>query len=322
MKVLITGITGFAGSYLAEYILEKDLSISIVGLTRKNSNMDNIAHIKNNLLLVECDIQNKIEITDLLAKIQPDYIFHLAAQSKVSISWDFPSLTLSDNILGELNIFETVKQNGLSSRILIAASGEEYGRSLDDQSSLDENQPFSPNSSYAVSKIGQDLLGFQYFANYGMHIIRTRAFNHSGPRRGDQFVESSFAKQLAEISLHLKEPIVLVGNLSARRDFTDVRDVVRGYWLALEYGTPGEVYNICSGKTYSIKEILDKLINIAGVNVTIKDDAARLRPVDSPVIFGNSTKFFNKTGWKPEILLDKTLSDIYQYWKEQLTIKI
>ncbi len=200
-------------------------------------------------------------------------------------------------------------------RILIAGSSEEYGHT---DVELTEDSPLRPLSPYGVSKVAQDLLGFQYFKSYGMHIIRTRGFNHTGPRRGEVFVCSTFAKQIAEIEKDKsKLPIIKVGNLDAERDFTDVRDMVKGYWLALEKGEPGEVYNICSGKSIPIKNILRKLLSLSKREIKIRNDPERMRPSDLKVLVGNNTKFTEKTGWKPSINIDQTLEDLLNYWREK-----
>ena len=267
-RVLITGITGFVGSHLAEFLLTKE-GIQIYGIERWRSRTENIEHIKNRLKVVECDIRDASSVRKIISEIKPDRIFHLAAQSFVPTSWSAPAETISTNILGELNIFEAVRQERINPQTLIAGSSEEYGAVKPEDLPIKEDTPLRPLSPYAVSKVGQDLLGFQYFKSYGMNIVRTRGFNHSGPRRGEVFAESNFAKQIAEIEKGLIEPIVHVGNLDSKRDYTDVRDMVKGYWLVLEKGDPGQVYNICSGEAYSMKEVLDILISLSKKKVEI-----------------------------------------------------
>ena len=317
MKVLITGITGFVGSHLADYLLSLG-SIEIYGIERWRSRTENIEHIRDKIKLVGCDIRDSISVTETIGKIKPDKIFHLAAQSFVPSSWQAPQESLTTNIIGELNVFEAVRAVNINPVIQIAGSSEEYGLVLPDELPIKETNPLRPLSPYAVSKVGQDFLGYQYYKSYNMNIIRTRAFNHTGPRRGEVFASSNFAKQIVEIEKNKREPVIFVGNLDARRDFSDVRDVVRAYWLATEKCLPGEVYNISSGKALSIKEMLDLLLKISKVKVEIKQDSARTRLSDVNVLLGDNTKFCKQTGWKPEIPFEQTLKDLLEYWRGKI----
>ena len=315
MKVLITGITGFAGSHLADYCIANQ-DVELYGIIRWRSRTENIEHIWDKLNLLECDLRDASSTRQVIEDIMPDYIFHLAAQSFVPTSWSAPSESLTTNIIGQLNIFEAVKKLDLNCRIQIACSSEEYGMVYPDEVPITESSPLRPLSPYGVSKVGQDMLGYQYFMSYGMKVVRTRAFNHTGPRRGPVFVCSDFAKQIIDIERGVRNPVMEVGNLDARRDFTDVRDIARAYWLSLEKGKPGTVYNICSGTSYSIKEILDKLVKLSGVDVDIKTDKGRLRPSDVPLLEGDYSAFHAATGWNPEIPIDKTLSDLLDFWRD------
>ncbi len=317
MRVLITGITGFVGSHLADYLLEKG-DIEVYGIARWRSQKENIEQLEGKIKLFECDIKDMTSVQDVVKSVKPECIFHLAAQSFVLASWHAPAETLSINIIGELNIFESVRQIGLDSIIHIAGSSEEYGFVKPDEIPITEDNPLRPLSPYGVSKVAQDLLGYQYFKSYEMKIIRTRAFNHTGPRRGEVFVCSTFAKQIAEIEKGIKEPVMYVGNLEAQRDFTDVRDVVKAYWLAADKCEPGEVYNISSGKPRTIQSILDTLLSLTDKKLEIKNDPARMRLSDVLVLEGDSSKFREKTGWKPEIPFEKTLKDTLDYWRERL----
>jgi GDP-4-dehydro-6-deoxy-D-mannose reductase len=317
MKVLITGITGFVGSHLADYLLERD-DIEICGIARWRSQKENIKHLGDRIKLVECDIKDMTSVHEVVKSFKPDRIFHLAAQSFVPASWSAPAETLSTNIIGEVNIFESVRDLGLNTTIQIAGSSEEYGLVKPDEVPITEANPLRPLSPYGVSKVAQDLLGYQYFKSYGMNIVRTRAFNHTGPRRGEVFVCSTFAKQIAEIEKGKKGKILKVGNLEAQRDFTDVRDIVKAYWLAAEKCDPGEVYNICSGEPRTIQSILDTLLSFTKAKVDIKKDPSRMRPSDVPILKGDFSKFSKKTGWKPEIPFEKTLKDILNYWRERV----
>lgn len=317
MKVLITGITGFAGSHLAEFLLTKG-GIQVYGIDRWRSKRENIEHLLDRIHLIEADIRDATSITAVVRKIRPHKIFHLAAQSFVPTSWHAPQETLTTNIVGQLNIFEAVREVKINPWIQIACSSEEYGLVLKNELPIKETNPLRPLSPYAVSKVGQDLLGWQYFRSYGLRIIRTRGFNHTGPRRGEVFMTSSFAKQIAEIEAGKRKPVIYVGNLTAQRDFTDVRDMVRGYWLATEKCRPGEVYNICTGKAFSAKEVLDILLSLSDVNVKIKRDPKRMRPSDVQILRGDSAKFRKATGWKPEIPFRKTLEDLLSYWRDKI----
>lgn len=315
-KVLITGITGFAGSHLAELLLKK--KIKVYGTCRWRSRTENIEQIKNKLNLIEADLLDLSSLEKVMMDVRPDYVFHLAAQSFVPTSWTSPSVTMEINAVGSVNLFEAIRSAKIDPFIQIACSSEEYGLVKPDEVPIKETNPLRPLSPYAVSKISLDFLGYQYQQNYGLKIIRTRGFNHTGPRRGEVFVCSVFAKQIAEIEKGRKEPILLVGNLKAVRDFTDVRDMVRGYWLAAIKGEPGEVYNICSGKGVKIQEVLDKLLKMSKVKIKVKQDPARIRPSDVPILLGDYSKFRRQTGWKPTIKFDQTLKDILDYWRKRV----
>jgi GDP-4-dehydro-6-deoxy-D-mannose reductase len=318
MRVLITGITGFAGSHLAEYILAEHPGVRVFGLVRWRSRMDNIVQIRDKVELHEADLKDIISLNKALAEIKPDRIFHLAAQSFVPASWKLPVETFAINALGQINLFEAVLSLKLDPRIQIAGSSEEYGHVNPDEVPMKETNPLRPLSPYAVSKVAQDLLAFQYFMSYGMKTVRTRGFNHTGPRRGDVFVTSNFAKQIAEIEKGKKKPVIHVGNLEAKRDFTDVRDMVRAYWLAADKGEAGEVYNIGSGKTMAMKDMLDILLSLSKAKVKVQVDPDRLRPSDVPILYSDCRKFVSLTKWKPRIPLEKTFKDLLDYWRERV----
>lgn len=317
MQVLITGITGFVGSHLAEYCLKKD-DVKVFGTIRWRSRTENIEHIMDQINLVECDLKDPTSTKKAIEAVKPDYIFHLAAQSFVPTSWHAPAETLSTNIIGQVNIFEAVRELGIKPRIQLACSSEEYGLVYENEAPITEDNPLRPLSPYAVSKVTQDLLGYQYHQSYGMFIVRTRGFNHTGPRRGSVFVTSNFAKQIAEIEAGKKEAVIEVGNLEARRDFTDVRDMVRAYWLSLEKGIAGEAYNVASGKAYQIKEMLDILLSYSSVKVEIKQDPMRMRPSDVELLLGDYSKLKKQTGWEPEIPFEQTLKDLLDYWRDRV----
>jgi len=320
MRVLITGITGFVGSYLAEYCLQKP-DVQVFGTVLSHhlgDELQRIEHIKDKIELLECDLTNRVAVARVLERSKPDKIFHLAAQSFVPVSWKSPEDTLFNNIISELNIFEVIRELKLDPVIVIAGSSEEYGLVFENELPIKETNPFRPLSPYAVSKIAQETLAYQYHKSYGLKTVLTRFFNTEGPRRGQDFVTSNFAKQIAEIEKGKREPVIYVGNLEAKRDFNDVRDMVRAYWLASEKCNFGEPYNVCSGKARSIKSILDLLLSFSKVkNIEVKQDPARMRPSDVPILYGDSSKFRAKTGWQPKIPFEQTMSDLLQYWRER-----
>ncbi|HJN47919.1 MAG TPA: GDP-mannose 4,6-dehydratase [Acidobacteriota bacterium] len=317
MKILITGVTGFVGSHLAEYCLSLDQQVEVIGTCRWRSRRENIEHLEDAINLYECDLRDASSVKTLLADIQPERIFHLAAQSYVPSSWNSPGETITTNVIGQLNIFEAMRETNSTASIQIAGSSEEYGLVHPEEAPITEENPLRPLSPYAVSKVAQDMLAYQYFQSYGLRVVRTRAFNHTGPRRGDVFVTSNFAKQIAEIEAGQRPPIIHVGDLNPKRDFTDVRDIVRAYWLSLEHCSLGEVYNVASGKAYRIKEVLKILLDNSGQDIEVVEDPERLRPSDVPLLLGDNSRFCKATGWIPEIPFEQTAKDLLDYWRER-----
>jgi GDP-4-dehydro-6-deoxy-D-mannose reductase len=313
-RVLVTGITGFAGSHLVDAMLRRD-DVEVHGILRWRSRTENIEHFRSRVTLHECDLRDSTSVRDALETVRPEWIFHLAAQSFVPTSWNAPHESISTNTLGQLNLFEAVRRIGIRPRIQIACSSEEYGLVHEDELPIKETNPLRPLSPYAVSKVAQDLMGYQYHQSYGMDVVRTRGFNHEGPRRPPVFVASDFAWQIAQVEKGRRDPVMYVGNLDARRDFTDVRDMVHGYWLALERGAPGEVYNLCSGRAYSIRQVLDLLLGMTEAKIEVRSDPARLRPSDVPVLLGDATRFHDATGWSPRIPFEQTLRDTLDFWR-------
>jgi GDP-4-dehydro-6-deoxy-D-mannose reductase len=314
---LITGITGFAGSHLADYLLEKHPEVEVHGTYRWRSRMDNIEHLGETLHLVECELRDPSSVRWAVEKARPDVVFHLAAQSFVPSSWSAPGDTVLSNLSGQINLFEAIRSLELDPVVQIACSSEQYGMVLPEETPIRETNPLRPLSPYAVSKVGQDFLGYQYFMSYGLKVVRTRGFNHTGPRRGDVFVTSNFARQIARIELGLAPAVIRVGNLDAVRDFTDVRDMVRAYWLAVTQGKPGEVYNIATGHGMTIRELLDQLVALAKVEVKVETDPARLRPSDVEILIGDASKFRADTGWEPQVPFTKTLEDTLDFWRQR-----
>ncbi|MFO7866463.1 MAG: GDP-mannose 4,6-dehydratase [Candidatus Aminicenantes bacterium] len=318
MKVLITGITGFAGSHLADFILAEHPDVQVYGMIRWRSRRENISHLQDKVELVEADLKDAVSMKKCLDQVRPDRIFHLAAQSFVPTSWTCPSETFSINSIGQINLFEAALSLRLKPLIQIAGSSEEYGLVHEDEVPMKETNPLRPLSPYAVSKVAQDLLAYQYHQSYGLPVVRTRGFNHTGPRRGEVFICSNFAHQIAEIESGRRKPVIHVGNLEAQRDFTDVRDMVRAYWLSLEKGKPGDVYNIGSGTAYKIKDILDMLLSMTDSRVEVKVDPSRLRPSDVPILLADSSKFRRVTGWEPRFRFSQSLEDLLNYWRERV----
>jgi GDP-4-dehydro-6-deoxy-D-mannose reductase len=316
MRVLITGITGFVGSHMAEYGLAR--GAQVFGSTRWRSKTENIEHLRSKVTFIESDLRDLSSVRALLEISVPDYVVHLAAQSFVGVSWHAPAETLTTNIISQVNLLEALRGLKMSPRFLAVGSSEEYGLVLEGELPIKETNPLRPLSPYAVSKVTQDMMAYQYFKSYGLPIVRTRAFNHEGPRRGDVFVTSNFARQVAEIEAGMREPVVYVGDLTPRRDYSDVRDIVRGYWLLLERGEPGEVYNLCSGRSWPIQQVLDFVLNLSTVKrITVKTDPARLRPSDVMILEGDPTKMHKATGWKVEIPFERTLTELLDYWRQR-----
>ncbi len=315
MKVLITGITGFVGSHLAEYLLKE--GHEIYGISRWRSKTENIDHIKDKITLLNADIRDGYSMVGAFKEVLPDYCFHLAAQSFVLESWKSPLETISTNVLGTVNVLEAIRRTAVDCVVMVAGSSEEYGLVHPDETPIRETNPLRPMSPYGVSKVATDKLGCLYYMSYGLHVVVSRSFNTTGPRRGEVFATSNFAKQIAEIEKG-KEPVIYVGNLDAERDWTDVRDVVRAYWLAATMCESGEAYNICSGRAFKISTMLEMLLNNSDVKIKIEQDESRMRPSDVPLLLGNCDKFKEQTGWKPEIPFSQTMSDLLSYWRERV----
>ena len=316
MRLLITGITGFVGSHMAEFALAHGAEVS--GSMRWRSKTENIDHLRARITLVECDLRDLSSVRNLLEITEPTHVAHLAAQSFVAASWKAPAETLTTNIISQVNLLEAMRGLRISPRFLAVGSSEEYGLVHPDELPIKETNPLRPLSPYAVSKVTQDMMGYQYFKSYGLPIVRTRAFNHEGPRRGDVFVTSNFARQIVEIEAGIREPVIFVGDLKPKRDYSDVRDIVRGYWALLERGEPGEVYNLCSGKSWPIQHVLDFLLGQSRVKgIAVKIDPARLRPSDVMELEGDPGKIQRALGWKVEIPFEQTLTELLDYWRHR-----
>ena len=320
-KVLITGITGFVGSHLADYILKNFPEVKILGLARWRSPTDNIRHILNKISLQFGDLLDPFSLKTILSEHKPDVIFHLAAQSYVTFSFSSPIATLNTNVIGTCNLLEVVKElkfaSGYDPIIHICSSSEVYGQVRKEDIPIKEDVPLRPASPYAVSKVAEDMLGYQYWLSWGIKTLRTRMFTHTGPRRGDVFVVSNFAKQIATIEAELAPPVIKVGNLESIRTFSDVRDAVQAYWLLVTKCIPGEVYNIGGVETMKIGEMLNRLLGLSPVkNIKIEIDPNRLRPSDVTLQIPSTEKFHQETGWKPKIKFEQTMKDTLNYWRE------
>jgi GDP-4-dehydro-6-deoxy-D-mannose reductase len=346
VRVLITGITGMAGSFLAEYLTEHHPDVDVFGTFRWRSKLDNLQHLRTRGLLnvldegqritdqsglrrfvkrgqvtvIDCELQDASAVRGVIRAVQPERIFHLAAQSFVPTSWTAPAATLTNNINSQVNVFEAVREARLDPVIHIAGSSEEYGLVYPDEAPIKESNPLRPLSPYAVSKVGQEMLAIQYFRSYGLRCVVSRGFNHTGPRRGQVFVTSSFAKQIAEIEAGLRAPVMDVGDLDSKRDWTDTRDMVRAYWLATERGEPGEVYNIGRGSCMAVGEMLDILLSHSYAQIEKEQDPSRMRPSDVRLLWANVDKFKAATDWEPVIPFDQTMADLLGYWRERVRV--
>lgn len=319
MRAFITGAAGFAGSHLADYLLARTDWEIYAFVWEKESTENLPTHVR--LHLVYGDICRADSVATAVRTAQPDYVFHLAAIASVPAAWSDPTQTIVTNISGQINLLQAILNAGLSPRILIVGSADEYGLVEPRDLPVREETPFRPNNPYAVSKITQDMLGYQYFLSYGLPIVRVRPFNHIGPRQRESFVVAAFAKQIAEAEVGLQPPVIRVGNLEPQRDFSDVRDIVRGYYLAITQGEPGEVYNMASERAVAIRQILEDLLKLSRVPLQVEADPTRLRPSDTPVLVGDARKFRERTGWHIEIPLSQSLRDIMTYWRGRVTTR-
>jgi GDP-4-dehydro-6-deoxy-D-mannose reductase len=321
MRILVTGITGFAGRYLAEHLVERLPDAAIWGLVRWNSEIEALGPVAPLIRFVEGDLADAPSLMRALRTAQPDVLFHLAAASTVSSSWITPAEVLQVNAVGQVHLLEALRSLEMAPRLVVACSGEEYGAVPSEQLPATEATPLAPVSPYGVSKAAQDLLAGQYAAAYAMPIVRLRFFNHTGPRRPPRFVASSFARQIAEIEAGQRPPRLKVGDLDVVRDFTDVRDVVRAYWLAASQGKPGAVYNVCSGRPVTIRQLLDRLLAMSDEAVEVRVDPGRLRTADIPELWGSHRCFTEATGWEPVIPLEQTLHDLLEWWRREVAGK-
>lgn len=314
MKALIIGAGGFVGRYLInELSAERGWTVCATKLPCEKLQAD------TDFISADLDILDEAAVTALLEDFKPDYIFHLAAQSSVALSWKKPALTVDINIKGSINLLEAVRKTGLKARIIMIGSGEEYGHAANKDTAVDESTAPDPGNIYAVTKYAQNMISGLYCKAYEMDIISVRAFNHIGPGQLPQFVVADFCKQAVEIEQGKKEPVIKVGNLAAKRDFTDVRDIVRAYGEIALNGRTGETYNVGSGRAVPIQSILDKICQLSTADIRIETDPERFRPADVPKIEADITKLNRDTGWTPVIETEKSLLDIMDYWRNSDT---
>jgi len=325
-SALITGFTGMVGSHLADFLLE-NTAWNLVGMSRWRSPLENISHLvprinaNDRVSLVYGDLRDSASINEVVRQTRPDYVFHLGAQSYPQTSFTSPLDTLDTNIQGTTRLLEALKNYSPEAIVHVCASSEVFGRVPARKLPIDEECTFHPASPYAISKVGTDLVGRFYAEAYGMTVMTTRMFTHTGPRRGDVFAESSFAKQIALIEKDFQNPVIKVGNLKSLRTIADVRDAVRAYYLLVTRSPiAGEYYNIGGTHTAEIGGVLDHLIGLSSRkgSISTEVDSNRLRPIDADLQVPNTEKFFKHTGWKPEISFEKTMQDLLDYWRQRV----
>lgn len=309
MKALVIGGGGFVGPYLVRHLTDDcGYEVTVTKTEKEQLVMDN-ADVKN------LDILDIGQIVGLLKAEQPDYIFHLAAQSSVAYSWKNPTLTIDVNIKGCVNLLDAVRQLDKKPRVLLIGSGEEYGHIKEGECPIVEDNTVRPGNIYAATKACQNMLGKIYSDAYGLDIMMVRAFNHIGPNQTPMFVVADICKQVADIEKGRQEPVIYVGNLSAKRDFTDVRDVVKAYALLVEHGRRGETYNVGTGHAIAISQILDEIVAMSDTAIEVKVDENKLRPVDVPIIEPDIDKIKSEVGWQPVISLEQTLRETLEHWR-------
>ncbi len=313
MKTLITGIAGFAGSHLAELLLGDGDEVS--GTVLPTESTWNLGGIEDQVGIFTCDLRDAGATGRLVAELRPDEIYHLAAITFIPDSFADPRLTFDTNLYGTLNLFEAAKKLSSDVRVLFVGSADEYGLVRSDELPINEQNPLRPTNPYSVSKVSASLLAYQYGLSGHMRVVRVRPFNHTGPRQSSRFVCSDFARQIVEAEKGRRPPEIHVGNLKPKRDFTDVRDVVRAYRDILRRGEPGEVYNICSGTPVSVNEVLQTLLALSGRRLNVVESPTRARGSDVLEIRGDFSKIEKAIGWRPTIAFRKTLEDIIEYWR-------
>ena len=319
--ILVTGGTGMVGSTMVDYILAEHPEFDVVATRRRGSSLKNITHLLDHPRVhwEMGDLLDRESLTRILTAFKPERCFHTAGMSHVPTSWRAPQDCMQVNVIGQINLFEAIREICPECRIQICGSSEEYGLVLPHEVPIKETNQLRPLSPYGCSKITQDMLGYQYAQGYKMNIVRTRAFNHSGARRHEDFSEAAFSIQIARIEQGIHEPVIEHGNLDAIRDMTNVKDVVRAYWISLDGQCEwGEVYNICSGNGPRVQEMLAYLISLTDAEITLKENPKLMRPSDIPVLIGDHTRFRQATGWEPTYSWQETVAECLEYWRLQV----
>ncbi len=311
MKSLIIGGAGFVGSYLIRYLQEQGQEVAVTKMPQETIAAPGADQYDLNIL-------EKDSITDLILKLQPDYVFHLAAQSSVGLSWKNPQMTIDVNIKGSVNVLEALRKAEKRPKTLLIGSGEEYGAIRPEELPVSETNALKPENIYAATKACQNMFGRIYAEAYGLSVTMVRAFNHIGPNQAPMFVVADFCRQTAEIEAGKRDAVLKVGNLAAERDFTDVRDVVRAYALLVEKGTAGETYNVGSGHAVAIDTILKMILSMSDKEIRIEKDPSKFRPVDVPTIEADTKKLYEATGWTPQISLEQTIRETLDYWRRRV----
>ncbi|MCX8159477.1 MAG: GDP-mannose 4,6-dehydratase [Candidatus Saccharicenans sp.] len=316
MRVLITGISGFIGSHLAEYLTQALPNVEIFGLVRPRACVSALKKFGDRLRLLEADVRDQGSMLKIMNEVRPDRIFHLAGQSAIEASFRTPNETFTTNALGTVHLLEALLEIQINPVVIIASSAEAYGLAYADELPLKETAPFRPLSPFGVSKAAQDLLGFQYYKTYGLKVIRARIFNTLGPRQPLHYQASSLARQIAEIEKKKREPVLKVGNLENKKDYTDIRDLVRALWLVSEKSQPGEVFNLGSGQAWSGNEILKLMLGMTRAKLVLENDDKKSQLPEPPILLADISRLVRLTGWKPQISLKQSILDLINFWRE------
>ena len=308
MPILITGASGFVGRHLANHLLQTNPDLDIHGTTLPDMPYKE----QPGVTFHGVDLKNAAKVDELISNVRPSAIYHLAAQAFVPRSFEEPWETLENNILSQLNVIQACLKKNVAPRMLVISSSDIYGPVTPQELPITENAQLKPTNPYSVSKIAQDMMAFQYYLSHKLPIMRARSFNHFGPGQNENFVAPAFAMQIARIETGLQQPEIKVGDLSAKRDFTDVRDIVRAYRFIVEKGQPGDVYNVCSGEVYSAQQLLDTFLGSCDISIEVTVDPQRLRPVTIPIVQGDNSRLNAATGWQPQISFEQTLADVLE----------